>query len=158
MNIEPDRPSSDTLEITVTQRHMSWFIEIQDDAGARRMPLGTERVVVGTAPDCDLVLRDPTVSGHHCALAVLGSGVAIEDLGSTNGTFVGNARVPQAWGTAGTTVSIGRSSLVVMPAAGPATDSGDSPLPNLAGGLQDVSFFAGDLQMHAGAAVAVGQH
>ena len=41
---------------------------------------------------------DATVSSRHCALSVLGGGVAIEDLGSRNGTFVGRARVREAWG------------------------------------------------------------
>ena len=72
------------------------------------------RLVVGTSATADLVVRDATVSSRHCALSVLGDGVAIEDLGSRNGTFVGSARVREAWGRAGTAVAIGHSTLVVL--------------------------------------------
>jgi predicted component of type VI protein secretion system len=42
---------------------------------------------------CDVVLPDPEVSRRHAALRVTGDGVAVEDFGSTNGTFVNDQRV-----------------------------------------------------------------
>jgi predicted component of type VI protein secretion system len=42
---------------------------------------------------CDVVLPDPEVSRRHAALRVTGDGVAVEDFGSTNGTFVNEERV-----------------------------------------------------------------
>ena len=42
---------------------------------------------------CDVVLPDPEVSRRHAVMRVLDSGdVAIEDLGSTNGTWVNDER------------------------------------------------------------------
>jgi pSer/pThr/pTyr-binding forkhead associated (FHA) protein len=42
---------------------------------------------------CDVVLPDPEVSRLHAVMRVLDSGdVAIEDLGSTNGTWVNDER------------------------------------------------------------------
>jgi len=43
---------------------------------------------IGNAPDCDLVVHQPVVSGHHCRLSLYGEQYVLEDLGSTNGTFV----------------------------------------------------------------------
>src|SRR3954453_20123247 len=42
---------------------------------------------------CDVALADPEVSRRHAALKESGAGIAIEDLGSTNGTFVNEARI-----------------------------------------------------------------
>jgi len=42
---------------------------------------------------CDIVLPDPEVSRRHAALRITDSGPAIEDFGSTNGTFVNDERV-----------------------------------------------------------------
>ncbi len=112
-NVEEPAPSSATLEIAVLEVADGWNIELQDDAGARRFALTKHRLVVGTSSTCDAVVQDATVSSRHCALTVLGDGVAIEDLGSKNGTFVGSARVREAWGRAGATISIGHSTIVV---------------------------------------------
>jgi two-component system cell cycle response regulator len=45
-------------------------------------------VVVGRAPGCDFLLEDTALSRSHCLLGRSADGVFIEDLGSSNGTFV----------------------------------------------------------------------
>jgi transcriptional regulator with GAF, ATPase, and Fis domain len=50
-------------------------------------------VRVGSDPDCDLVLRDPSVSARHFAIEPDKSGFLLRDLGSTNGTLVDGYRV-----------------------------------------------------------------
>jgi pSer/pThr/pTyr-binding forkhead associated (FHA) protein len=53
-----------------------------------------EPVVAGRAPDCGLRLdRDEFASSHHARISPADNGLWIEDLGSTNGTFVNAARV-----------------------------------------------------------------
>ncbi len=125
---------SGTLEIVTLPFAGGWLVEVQDEAGTRRVSLGTEAVVVGSSPSADIVVCDATVSARHCTLGVLGSGVSIEDLGSRNGTFVGSAQVHEAWARAGTAISVGRCTLVVMSADSrePAQPPGD-PLPGVAG-------------------------
>ncbi|MGE4057177.1 MAG: FHA domain-containing protein, partial [Vicinamibacterales bacterium] len=46
-------------------------------------------ITVGRSPDCDLHLEHPAVSQRHARITTVpGGGHVIEDLGSTNGTFV----------------------------------------------------------------------
>jgi hypothetical protein len=53
-----------------------------------------EDVVFGRAPGCDVVLDgDETASGRHARVFHRTGYVLIEDLGSTNGTFVNGERV-----------------------------------------------------------------
>jgi DNA-binding NtrC family response regulator len=134
-NVEEPAPSSSTLEIAVLEGPGAFSVELQDEAGARRFALGRQLTVVGTSSGCDVVVQDPTVSSRHCALSVLGDGVAIEDLGSRNGTFVGSARIREAWGRAGAAISVGHSTLVVYADDARTVNAPPGePLPGVAGG------------------------
>jgi ABC transport system ATP-binding/permease protein len=49
--------------------------------------------IIGSASDCDIVVNDGAVSGRHCKLGFYGEHFILEDLGSTNGTFVNGHRL-----------------------------------------------------------------
>ena len=80
----------------------------------RRVELGVQ-VVIGRR-DADLVLEDPEVSRRHAVLRRSGESVVIEDLDSTNGTFVKGERIrtPITVGP-GDQVRVGRTTLEIEP-------------------------------------------
>jgi two-component system, cell cycle response regulator len=53
-------------------------------------------VVIGRSRTADLGLVDDGVSRQHCRVTRRGSTVTLEDLGSTNGTFVNGARIERS--------------------------------------------------------------
>lgn len=60
-----------------------------------RLPLSPLfAVVIGRADDCDMVIEHPHVSKHHCRVQLGDGGVEIIDLRSTNGTYLGDQRLP----------------------------------------------------------------
>ena len=71
-------------------------VETGPDAGTECAPDDVSTLTVGTSPDNTLVLTDPTVSRYHLELRHTPAGVAVEDLGSRNGTFAGQLRVERA--------------------------------------------------------------
>jgi DNA-binding winged helix-turn-helix (wHTH) protein len=52
------------------------------------LPLAEGENVIGRDPSCGVWLDQPGVSRHHARVLVTGDVAEIEDLGSTNGTFV----------------------------------------------------------------------
>lgn len=52
------------------------------------IPVPVRALTLGRADGADLVLEDPAVSRHHCRVQLGGERLLVEDLGSTNGTFI----------------------------------------------------------------------
>lgn len=57
------------------------------------LPLRESGVLIGRNPECALVLDDEFASGRHARIIRGQDGWYVEDLGSTNGTFLGQYRV-----------------------------------------------------------------
>ena len=57
------------------------------------LPLTSSAVLIGRAPSCTLVLDDDYSSSRHARLYPEGGQWFVEDLGSTNGTFLDSTRV-----------------------------------------------------------------
>ncbi|MBE0477183.1 MAG: DUF3662 domain-containing protein [Coriobacteriia bacterium] len=74
--------------------------------------LRSERVVVGRLGECGICLADANASRKHAAFVRDGEGWAIEDLGSTNGTFVNGVRSPRSRLRDGDVIQIGVTKLV----------------------------------------------
>ena len=74
--------------------------------------LQTPVTLLGRGTDCDLRLVDTGVSRHHAELRVEDSQVVLVDLGSTNGTFVNGQPVRRVALTDGTSITLGRTTLV----------------------------------------------
>ena len=53
-------------------------------------------LVVGRSPGADIVISAGYVSGRHARLSLIGEALMIEDLGSTNGTYLEGSVVEQA--------------------------------------------------------------
>jgi hypothetical protein len=72
-------------------------------------------VVVGRNQSCDLVIPDPTLSGRHARFSYHHQQWWLEDLGTTNGTFLnGQMLTTPVVITAGDTVLCGRVRLDVL--------------------------------------------
>lgn len=61
--------------------------------GETIFPLSSDRQILGRSRSCDIRLRADTVSRLHAAFIWQGAELVLEDLGSTNGTYVNGQRV-----------------------------------------------------------------
>ena len=66
------------------------------------LPLRESGTIIGRNPECALVLDDDFASGRHARIFHRDGAWFVEDLGSTNGTYVGSVRITQP-----TTIGLG---------------------------------------------------
>src|SRR5580704_11632582 len=78
-----------------------------------------KQIVVGRSSELDMVLVEDMVSRKHAKIAMQSDQIWIEDLGSTNGTFVNGEKIKRARLKEGDRVLIGTSILKVI--------AGDAP-------------------------------
>jgi adenylate cyclase len=65
-------------------------------------------IVVGRAATSDIPIYDPTISRRHAEVSLGAGGVSIQDLGSSNGTFLNGSRVTEAEAVDGDVVAFGK--------------------------------------------------
>lgn len=69
------------------------LVIVRSDSGAgRRFPIGAP-VVLGRSDDADILVDDAYASEFHVRIGLQDGAVMLNDLGSTNGTYVNGRRV-----------------------------------------------------------------
>ncbi|MAU82985.1 FHA domain-containing protein [Gordonia sp. Z-3] len=80
-----------------TARGSARYLVVTQGALANtRITLGTQPVLLGRADDSTLVLTDDYASERHARLSRRGDDWYVEDLGSTNGTYLDRSKVTTA--------------------------------------------------------------
>ncbi len=95
---------------------------LQFDGRVLRECVVGDAVTIGRLPDNTVVIDNPAVSGHHARVVKKGDECVLEDLESTNGTYVNDRHVTRHPLKNGDVILIGKHTLrfehlVVQPAA-----------------------------------------
>jgi predicted component of type VI protein secretion system len=105
-------------------------LELEGGSMAGRVLLLAEGVelVIGRESDLEIVLAsDDLVSRQHARIAVAGGEATLQDLGSTNGTFLNGQKTKRAKLAVGDRIRVGSAVMRVVPASRPRT--APPPLP-----------------------------
>jgi hypothetical protein len=93
-------PSTVPRSLVVTQGSMT----------GTSLPLREAGTVIGRNPECALVLDDDFASGRHARIYAADGSWYVEDLGSTNGTWLGTQRLTEPMPVqAGSVLRIGKT-------------------------------------------------
>lgn len=102
----PDRP-----------RYALRFISGKYQGGEFPLRMNRE-IIIGRSSDLDMVLVEDMVSRRHAKLSSTDTDVFIEDLGSTNGTFVNGEKISRSKLSEGDRILVGTSIMKVVGADG----------------------------------------
>jgi hypothetical protein len=98
------------------RQHANQLVVVEGPLAGTTMPLGESPVLLGRAQEATLVLEDDYASGRHARLFPQGSRWFIEDLGSTNGTYLGDQQLTRALPVEpGVPVRIGKTVIELRP-------------------------------------------
>src|SRR5262249_32272158 len=75
-------------------------------------------IIIGRSSDLDMVLVEDMVSRKHAKISTQGGAITIQDLGSTNGTFVNGEKIKKVRLKEGDRILIGTSIIKLVAADG----------------------------------------
>src|ERR1700683_2708220 len=90
------------------------LVMFRADGERRKFAVKRNMTVIGRREDCDLRIPLGDVSRKHCRLIRDGDVIRIEDLGSSNGTYVDGEKVKDGTLFAGSSVRVGPVTFVVQ--------------------------------------------
>ena len=98
----------------------------------RSHELKVDKTTIGRVDDNTFPIAEPSVSSHHCEIYLRGADVVVNDLNSTNGTFInGNQITGEAVLKPGQTLKLGQIELKLEVEGAPATTASTSaPAPS----------------------------
>jgi len=95
----------------------NYFLLYRSREGRERVYHLKDILVVGRSSSCHVVLEDEGVSRKHCRLSPAAGGVALKDLGSTNGTFLNGSKVDEGMARPGDKIVVGQACLILRATA-----------------------------------------
>jgi len=113
-----DTPHTTKMELTAIETSLAveeaHLVVVDGPLQGLEIPCSMKPIRLGSAKDNDLVLPDHAVSRHHAVLQPSGGRLLLKDLGSTNGTFVADVRVCEAFVQPGSVILVGHTRLMVQ--------------------------------------------
>ena len=108
ISVEQKHPRAEVLEEAVSPKTRTlpdaqrgpWLeppdvvtmLQVFGSATEFELPVDVRRFTLGSAPDCDVSVRDPSISKLHCLIERRGHALRITDQASYNGTFFDGRR------------------------------------------------------------------
>jgi DNA-binding NtrC family response regulator len=102
------------LDLSFTERRCQLTVVSGNQSG-KSIEVNKPSFTVGKGDECDLVIADPTVSRHHFTIEQNAGAYLIRDNASTNGTWIDQFRIREAWLRPGVVVRAGQVQLKLEP-------------------------------------------
>lgn len=95
-----------------------------DGLTLKEIPLAKERTTIGRKPHNDIQIDNLAISGEHAVVVTIQNDVFLEDLDSTNGTFVNGQQIKKHFLQNGDVIELGKYKLKFVGEAAPPKSAG----------------------------------
>ena len=136
---------------------MTRLVIMLDGQVVREVAASPPRMTIGRRPLNDIVLDHRSVSGEHAVLRQAPEGWLIEDLRSTNGTYVNGVAVERGALALGDVIEIGRFRLRWIDGPGGGAGASARPEPAAAPGSEEAAAAAGPARVRVLNGAAAGR-
>lgn len=89
----PSAPASGPGGETASTENATRLVITSGQKAGAEFPLGRDEITIGRSSDSAIIIRDDYTSTHHARLMLWNGRWMIQDLDSTNGTFLNGSRV-----------------------------------------------------------------
>ena len=104
---------------------MAKLILSMDNLVLKEIPLDKERVTIGRKPHNDIQIDNLAISGAHAVVVTILNDAFLEDLDSTNGTFVNGRQIKKHFLQNGDVIELGKYRLKYVKEANPSVSQDD---------------------------------
>lgn len=87
------RPQASTDTAPATSENARRLVLTSGSKAGAEVPLTGDEITIGRSVDSSLIIRDDYTSTHHARLSVWNGQWMLQDMGSTNGTFLSGVKV-----------------------------------------------------------------
>ncbi|MFA4875059.1 MAG: GGDEF domain-containing protein [bacterium] len=84
---------SSMKKVETPEEEKAYILFISGPLMGKMYYLEDQVTIIGRAEDCNISISDPRISRRHLQISLVSGQAIIEDLGSTNGTFVNGERI-----------------------------------------------------------------
>ena len=74
---------------------MAKLVVLSEGFTGRSHELKVDKTTIGRVEDNTFPIAEPSVSSHHCEVLLRGNDVVVNDLNSTNGTFINGQKITE---------------------------------------------------------------
>lgn len=93
VSAHPAAPASGPGGETASTENATRLVITSGQKAGAEFPLGRDEITIGRSSDSAIIIRDDYTSTHHARLMLWNGRWMIQDLDSTNGTFLNGSRV-----------------------------------------------------------------
>src|SRR3954463_9885683 len=131
MAVDTSSPKTEMIDPALLEGVSANFIVKAPSGLEKAYPMRQMTLTIGRSDQCDISVKDSSMSGRHAEIKKSDGDITIRDLGSANGIYLTGERIEQAELFDGDVLRLGQTSIRIDVVGGRARFSGGPRLPTL---------------------------